>query len=649
MMDWVNVALGVAVVTWVAGRAAEGAEVPPEMAQGIEILTAEPWGADRPAPDWLQQMDRYNGGYYADWTEDAMDTLLRRYPLVVGVPHLKLSVLAAHRRGFKVLPYVSYVKSLNAAAAEQGKLAHELWDAELWGVSPFWWTCDTTRHPEWIDWDEQGKPYAVFGQPDYGGAVGASHHLCLNSPGAIEALLTGVKRLMDLGCDGLFVDNGYAAPECYGDKLGQHPHRWPDKSQEECYRILLNSAYKLIKGYGNDKVQMINGDWEYRHYGDALMFESWLYTYVAGTPDQRLPGHWSKIESMARRVQPYRDSGRVPVQFDYPAAGPPQFDSVACSHLAGLIPHVGPAPEEWVDARPGPPVGPLQVEGEVMYRLLERGVAVGNKGKQDVTAAIPAPVDRGEVREVETGARFAFAGGVLKVPVKADWASVFVLTEPEQWGTLPLVTKRIPDQDIPIAREVAYHTGFEAEEGFSAGPLGGDAITPVGGHWNNEWHGGASISPEQAHSGQQSLKSVATGMGVDFLYAYFAPETEGVWRVGFWVWPSADRWAVQVGALRGRRARAVRLQCEKEGQVRWGRGQEMEDGVPTDQLCEPGKWHHVTLRLDLNQRIFDAALDGRAVVEGAAFMDGKSVDYVEVRTHGTLYLDDFEWAREGGS
>ena len=46
----------------------------------------------------------------------------------------------------------------------------------------------------------------------------------------IDAYATGVQNLMEMGADGVFIDNVHPYPACFGAKLGLHTHDWPDRT-----------------------------------------------------------------------------------------------------------------------------------------------------------------------------------------------------------------------------------------------------------------------------------------------------------------------------------------------------------------------------------------------------------------------------------
>ena len=67
-----------------------------------------------PAPEWFRRAEVYNG-WYQPWSDEVVKNHLKGLPLVVGVPHTREWIDKAHAQGVKVIPYVSFYKSMNVA------------------------------------------------------------------------------------------------------------------------------------------------------------------------------------------------------------------------------------------------------------------------------------------------------------------------------------------------------------------------------------------------------------------------------------------------------------------------------------------------------------------------------------------------------
>ena len=91
---------------------------------------------------------------------------------------------------------------------------------------------------------------------------------------------------MDLGVDGIFIDNCAPVSECYGDKFGKHKHL-DDKTNTEMYYELLKKIYPVVKSYGNDKIVMQN---------TGILPDHWSYC-----------GH-ANVGSLRIRFRPYEQA-----------------------------------------------------------------------------------------------------------------------------------------------------------------------------------------------------------------------------------------------------------------------------------------------------------------------------------------------------
>ena len=193
---------------------------------GLEI--PEPSDQLEPVPEWLQNTDMI----FADWTVTAEmintpyklwkgyrieleDTLVEKIvrlrpmyervkvnvqkpvtidgnfdgsdikgvELISHVPHSKLGFKQAHEQGFKVIPYVHFA-DIHSYYADQEVFLFQ--------------------HPEILLKDDKGKWVHL---PMDGTDRMFRYLVCANSPSYWKLSLSYVKKLMDWGADGLFIDN----------------------------------------------------------------------------------------------------------------------------------------------------------------------------------------------------------------------------------------------------------------------------------------------------------------------------------------------------------------------------------------------------------------------------------------------------------
>jgi len=126
--------------------------------------------------------------------------------------------------------------------------------------------------------------------------------------------LEGVKGIMEMGFDGLFIDNVHPEAECYGPEHGKHGHLNPDKNNADTYKMLLSQIRPLVKSYGQDKAVVLNSGGVRKEYfpdGDALMWES----YIFGSAERR--HDWNRIKQAAEELKPYIESGKALLALSY--------------------------------------------------------------------------------------------------------------------------------------------------------------------------------------------------------------------------------------------------------------------------------------------------------------------------------------------
>jgi len=131
---------------------------------------------------WLQDAETCNG-WYKRWTDEAVKDM-RDTPFVIGVPLDREVIEKAHKQGTKVLAYVTFYQMP----------PHEYQRADL------------AKHPDWNVIKSDGSiGVSIFeGTENTGWKT-----VCPNSPGFRDYALEYTKYMMDLGVDGLFIDNAH--------------------------------------------------------------------------------------------------------------------------------------------------------------------------------------------------------------------------------------------------------------------------------------------------------------------------------------------------------------------------------------------------------------------------------------------------------
>lgn len=231
------------------------------------------------APGWVVNAPIAGGWYrpstHGDfWSEDFVSKTLVQLPFVIGSQPTPTVLERFHRHGGKLIYYVIYVELLNTQKQVAGDR----------GVYPEWYESvlsnerDLANHPEWVCIDEKGKErWSVFGQQcNHPGLF----YTCFHQEDLQAAALRQIRRLMEMGYDGIFVDLAAPVQPCFGDKFGVHQHAEPEKSNTEKYYELLDAIYREVKSFGNDRIVILNGGVEANFpRADVVMWETIMYDY----------------------------------------------------------------------------------------------------------------------------------------------------------------------------------------------------------------------------------------------------------------------------------------------------------------------------------------------------------------------------------
>jgi len=102
-------------------------------------------------------------------------------------------------------------------------------------------------------------------------------NVCFHDPAVKEAALRQIKKLLELGYDGVFVDLCFSTPECYGNTFAGHKHV-SGKTNTDMYFECLEGIYKTVKDFDKDRLVVMNGalDSNFKR-ADAVMWESAIY------------------------------------------------------------------------------------------------------------------------------------------------------------------------------------------------------------------------------------------------------------------------------------------------------------------------------------------------------------------------------------
>jgi len=238
-----------------------------------------------------------------------------------------------HKRGVKVIFYINVSTYPSISRREEiirMQKPHEHNEEYCFVLeSPFWNTVNLdidNRLKDWVWVDRRNQNYLERKSADSGGYEDdlpfegvypgdgkwdGWKRVCPNAIGIREATIEGVKKLMDLGADGIFLDSWEFDSEyhktthkCWADKFKVHKHAHPEWDFEKAGLAITKDIYELVKSYNKDNVVWINGGVskpETLRYVDAQMMESLICTHVSTR-------RWHTFEEVQKMVKPKEEA-----------------------------------------------------------------------------------------------------------------------------------------------------------------------------------------------------------------------------------------------------------------------------------------------------------------------------------------------------
>jgi hypothetical protein len=334
------------------------------------------------APDWLMDSESYAIGYEpAGW--DALAA--SKVAFVTHCPVNREFFERAHALGIRCFPYVTFY---------QGNADRSYEDLNL------------KDHPEFIEVDAEGNLVRTgFWTSEDAKNM---YTTCPNVQGYQDAMVAWVRRIMELGADGVFVDNLAHRQPCHGPKFGKHEHLYED--QDHAFAMLLKRVRELILQYRPDGAILGNSAaplWlprEFWKYLDADMMESYICTWVSKERWFDWGEHW---HANGVKLQPFIAAGKQIQCLSYLGHTPygvreDAFYCYASARLGGFVWNGG-RPLSDADTallyqiRLGQPLTDEQEENGVWFRFFERGLVALNPDKEKpgrITVGAPAPTTK---------------------------------------------------------------------------------------------------------------------------------------------------------------------------------------------------------------------------------------------------------------
>lgn len=296
-------------------------------------------------------------------------------PLLSHVPHSPDVFRLAHKHGIKAIPYVHFM-CIHTNYADQDVFYFE--------------------HPEILVKDEKGHWVHT-------GMDGSDRlhrfRTCANSPSYWKLSLAYVRKMMDWGADGVFVDNcGHRVP-CFATNFNKvrnpefdpyvHEHLFPNASHDYAWGRFLEAVRALVKSYGEDKVVVLNSSigapWQL--VGDSCMWESFIFSWAW----EGRRHTWSDVKKKAKANEWYLNAGRriVALAFLDPKRHDMKNDSFWAFTSARLVDFIlwsnfDHTEVEFLNrVHLGGGLGSYQETEQVAYRFFKNGLIVLNDSSEE--------------------------------------------------------------------------------------------------------------------------------------------------------------------------------------------------------------------------------------------------------------------------
>ncbi len=428
-----------------------------ELANKYDLSIPPPSEKLDPAPKWLQKADMFTrgNGIWKDYKFILKDTLITRivrrreqykslqvteqYPvetinsfdgslvkgvtLISHVPHSKKVFEEAHKQGFKVIPYLHFT-DIHTNYADQ--------DVFLF------------QHPEILVVDKNGKWVHI---PMDGTERLFRFLTCANSPSYWKLSLAYVKKMMEWGADGIFIDNVGERVSCYGPKFNGtrnpefppyvHEHLFPDTTENYAWDRMLQTIRALVKSYGEEKIIVLNSGigTPLQKNGDCCMWESFIYSWAWKGRHHT----WEDVKKKARNNAWYTNAGRRITAMSYldRSRKGVKEDAFWAFSAARLVDFVwwttlnGTGAEVLYRAHMGKGVEPLTEAHKIAYRIFENGIIVLNDSdkEQSIELILPARFRAKHLVNLFNNQVVKVTKGTVKVAVAGKTARVYTIPE----------------------------------------------------------------------------------------------------------------------------------------------------------------------------------------------------------------------------
>jgi hypothetical protein len=332
------------------------------------------------APDWLMDSESYAIGI-PEWEALAAS----KVAFITHCPVNRELFARCRALGVRCFPYVTFYQG-NADRTYEG--------------------INLKDHPEFVEVNAEGNLVRTgFWESEDAKNM---YTTCPNVKGYQDAMVEWVRKIMELGADGVFVDNLAHRAPCSGPKFGKHQHLYED--QDHAFAMLLKRVREVIKQYQPEGAILGNSasplglPREFWKYLDADMLESYICTWVSKERWFDWDKHW---HAQGVQLQPFVKAGKQVQCLSYTGHTPygVREDSFFCyvsARLGGFVwnggqPLSSPDQALFYQIRLGKPLADEQQENGVFTRVFERGFVALNPDKEksaQITIAPPIPTTR---------------------------------------------------------------------------------------------------------------------------------------------------------------------------------------------------------------------------------------------------------------
>jgi hypothetical protein len=362
--------------------------------------------------------------HYPVETIDAFDgSRIKGVSLFTQAPHSRKAFEEAHKQGIRAIPYVHF-SDIHTNYADQDVFYFQ--------------------HPEIILKDIKGN---WLHMPMDGSNRMFRLLTCANSPSYWKLSLAYIKKMMDWGADGIFLDNVGRREPCYGQNFNVrnpefppfvHEHLFPNASQDYAWERLLQTIRALVKSYGDDKIVLLNSGigTQFQKYGDCCEWESFIYSWAWEGRRQT----WPDIKKRALENAWYLNAGRriTAKSFLSRSSKVVKDDAFWAFSAARLVDFVwwaelnGTGAEALYQAHLGKGLEPFKETNGLAFRAFENGIIVLNDSNEDQNAelALPAGFQPKRLLDVYDGTQIIqVKSKKIKVAVTKKTARVFILPQ----------------------------------------------------------------------------------------------------------------------------------------------------------------------------------------------------------------------------